>query len=934
MAGGKKSVDEIWAALNSRPTSTNVNINSFGGLPGIQTRARVVTEGPVVSESFQSVTRTAQATGAAYDPTRAGVTLEERDAYLVNIQRDINCLSDPERGTRRRALEKLSDVLFKGTRSLPAASPAMLQAVACGPLLSALVSLMADPMEKVRELDFILLRRLLEAMPDPEALLPAIMPAMHKRFGALPVEETSEELRREIADLLSNVLSKLAAPALIQNYKEEVVAIFLRGLEDNFHEIKKTASVGLTNLTERIPAGSLESCGEELATLLIANCSHQHSKVRQTSVEGLCSVVVSGVPAGVLSDHVAPGVKRLLSDRSSATRKAVLTAVAAWLGAGEAGAPLRAGDHPVDWRPRIEKLLPLLLVGLTDEAPQTGSLALALLDEVGEGYAALDPDVEMATEPEAAPHICELVGAPLTGPPKTNTCTLVQRNLKHLLLLALKDVRDWSAGTRDAGARLLHMALVFAGSKATDHADLLVPALCSAIGDDEAPIAQRILSCVHILGSQVDIQVLLPLALDHLGKSQQTVSQVASCLVVLAGLLHAAATWRTAVPGANDIPGAVLERTASALACEDIRSLNHLAVEKQLLAATTNLIKVAGPKSVEICLPLLSVLLQLKTDKENKELRKSTDEVLGGLAAVCGFQDGAALVGNFAEPLLIEIGKGHATWSSSSADRDVMGALMWSVEPSTLESMVPLVLPMLKECVGGAEKDPAMRIDLLRLLDGLLEDAERGRAFQGMPGIHLVLTVIFPACVWVAGKTAAAVRFQAVTAAATFFRRRLVSPEQAAALLSRDDFLPVLHQCLEEDYYADTRFAACHVMAGLLRCVGVEMRDASRRAVYPELCKRLDDSNDGNRIAACAALEAFAEVSPSYDTANVGYLLERLLVHMDDFNQAVQEAVCKVVCQFARSHPSKVREEVTKVSSRHRSQKYIQQVLGACAGGV
>lgn len=28
-------------------------------------------------------------------------------------------------------------------------------------------------------------------------------------------------------------------------------------------------------------------------------------------------------------------------------------------------------------------------------------------------------------------------------------------------------------------------------------------------------------------------------------------------------------------------------------------------------------------------------------------------------------------------------------------------------------------------------------------------------------------------------------------------RRRLVSPEQAAALLSRDDFLPVLHQCLE-----------------------------------------------------------------------------------------------------------------------------------------
>lgn len=68
------------------------------------------------------------------------------------------------------------------------------------------------------------------------------------------------------------------------------------------------------------------------------------------------------------------------------------------------------------------------------------------------------------------------------------------------------------------------------------------------------------------------------------------------------------------------------------------------------------------------------------------------------------------------------------------------------------------------------------RADLLRLLDGLLEDEERGRAFQGMPGIHLVLTVIFPACVWVAGKTAAAVRFQAVTAAATFFRSAPIAP--------------------------------------------------------------------------------------------------------------------------------------------------------------
>ena len=40
----------------------------------------------------------------------------------------------------------------------------------------------------------------------------------------------------------------------------------------------------------------------------------------------------------------------------------------------------------------------------------------------------------------------------------------------------------------------------------------------------------------------------------------------------------------------------------------------------------------------------------------------------------------------------------------------------------------------------------------------------------------------------------------------------------------------------------------------MLRCAGEGLGDDSRRAVYPELCKRLDDSSDANRIAACEAL--------------------------------------------------------------------------------
>lgn len=39
-----------------------------------------------------------------------------------------------------------------------------------------------------------------------------------------------------------------------------------------------------------------------------------------------------------------------------------------------------------------------------------------------------------------------------------------------------------------------------------------------------------------------------------------------------------------------------------------------------------------------------------------------------------------------------------------------MASLLWCIRPKTLRDVMPLVLPILKECVGGAEKDPAMRI--------------------------------------------------------------------------------------------------------------------------------------------------------------------------------------------------------------------------------
>eukprot|EP00951_Prasinocladus_malaysianus_P004459 scaffold31306_cov33-Prasinocladus_malaysianus.AAC.3 len=79
---------------------------------------------------------------------------------------------------------------------------------------------------------------------------------------------------------------------------EEAVGLVLRALEDSFHEIKKSGSGLLVQLAQSSPCGSLESAGDPLANALLANCGHQHSKVRHATAEALGTLVVNGVSQG------------------------------------------------------------------------------------------------------------------------------------------------------------------------------------------------------------------------------------------------------------------------------------------------------------------------------------------------------------------------------------------------------------------------------------------------------------------------------------------------------------------------------------------------------------------------------------------------------------------------------------------------------------
>lgn len=156
MGTQKKSIDEIWRELNAKSAPRSVNLAGIPSLPGITSSVRVVpkpkpqlpTENGVEDVPIGSQDHKKHM--PQYDPTKAGVTVEDVQAYMGTMQRLVNCLSDPDRSTRRQAAVNLQTKLMQGDASTPKASPQMLQALVCGPLLYPLVNMMKDVVEKCR----------------------------------------------------------------------------------------------------------------------------------------------------------------------------------------------------------------------------------------------------------------------------------------------------------------------------------------------------------------------------------------------------------------------------------------------------------------------------------------------------------------------------------------------------------------------------------------------------------------------------------------------------------------------------------------------------------------------------------------------------------------------------------------------------------------
>ena len=104
-----------------------------------------------------------------------------------------------------------------------------------------------------------------------------------------------------------------------------------------------------------------------------------------------------------------------------------------------------------------------------------------------------------------------------------------------------------------------------------------------------------------------------------------------------------------------------------------------------------------------------------------------------------------------------------------------------------------------------------------------------------------------------------------------------------------------LRSTLEDDNMS-TRLVTCRVMTRILATVGASLDDHRLHNMYPELLKRLDDSNDDVRVAVTDTWLAYLgcfqkDYKVDLYRAHLEAIYKGLLIHLDDPDTRIQDAV-------------------------------------------
>merc|ERR1712217_804525 len=204
-------------------------------------------------------------------------------------------------------------------------------------------------------------------------------------------------------------------------------------------------------------------------------------------------------------------------------------------------------------------------------------------------------------------------------------------------------------------------------------------------------------------------------------------------------------------------------------------------------------------------------------------------------------------------------------------------------------------VPVLARQSSPEDSSASARIDILGLVHFLVTEEDPTLTCAWRTHAQALLQcVLIPNCTWRAGQSNNKIRKGGMVCIHAMLQRGLLTSTVLNAAFT--DLMPILKSCLDDSWSPDNRMIACLVLSCTLRQLQAEISSEQLREIYPELLKRLDDSNDKIRASVCDALSVFFKcLPPNWSRSLYEYILHTLFVHLDDPSPEIQQGIFGVL---------------------------------------
>lgn len=491
-----KNVDDIWKALKA---STAPRDTSESG------RSSTVLADSLSVAFLQETQHSNAQCGHVLQSSSSEYASAECIQDNVYTQRDVNCLSDPDRTMRRQAIKKLSTLISNTAPN--GQDQSMMDFLQSESLQGKVVLMLSDPTDLCREAAVDVIRAMILAAPEGSTFVIQALQALRLRMGVghpFPLED-SEEIRLKVSSLTSTVvISKVSTSD--KSAICDVAAVLSRCLDDSFHETKKSACMGVKALTDKYSNDDLSGVCSAMTNSLLDILRHPHSRVRAAGMQALTALgEKTPFAVDLLASKVVPALRMTAVDKSAELRAATYHACSTWL-IQYAGSV--SGDAS------MPHLLPILLLGVTDSNAEAANETVAILSQVGKATCADSYNTSGMFEADQRTSEVDIAAASILPPPLDTRAPAVLRamindQLPTILPPMLHDVKEWTATVRSTASRSLYCTMALAEHGLTPHLERILPCLCQAVGDEDESITAWIIHCIHVVGAFCEVRTSL-----------------------------------------------------------------------------------------------------------------------------------------------------------------------------------------------------------------------------------------------------------------------------------------------------------------------------------------------------------------------------------------------------------------------------------------